>query len=62
MIPGGLGAEVITTLRGLPKMINQRLQFRPLRCWQGFAVEGCGQGLVFGGHSLSVADAWTSKK
>jgi len=25
-------------------------------------VEGCGQGLVFGGHSLSVADAWTSKK
>jgi hypothetical protein len=33
------------------------LQFGPSRSQQGFAVKGCAEGLVFGGHSLSVADA-----
>ena len=54
---GAFGADVITALRHLAEMINQRLQFRPSRGQQGFAVELGGQGLVFGGHSLSVADA-----
>jgi hypothetical protein len=54
---GAFGADVITALRHLAEMINQRLQFRPSRGQQGFAVECGAQGLVFGGHSLSVADA-----
>jgi hypothetical protein len=45
-----LDAEVITALRHLPQMINQRLQFGPSGGEWGYAVKGCGQGLVFGGH------------
>jgi hypothetical protein len=54
---GALGADVVASLRHLAEMINQRLQFGPFRGQQGFAVQGCGEGLVFGGHSLSVSDA-----
>jgi hypothetical protein len=51
---GDLDAEVITALRHLTEMINQRLQFGSSRSQQGFAVELGGHGLVFGGHSFSL--------
>ena len=42
-------------LRGTAEMVNQRLQFGPFRGQQGFAVEGGGKGLVFGGHAPSLS-------
>ncbi|MCE3276897.1 MAG: hypothetical protein K0R13_2752, partial [Propionibacteriaceae bacterium] len=48
---GALYANVVAALRDLAEMIDQGLQFGPFRGEQGFAVEGCGEGLVFGRHA-----------
>jgi hypothetical protein len=49
--PGALGADVVATLSHLGQVINQRLQFGPFRGEECFAVEGCGESLVFRGHA-----------
>ena len=53
---GDLGADVVAALRYLAEMSNQRLQLRPSRGQQSFAVKFGAKSLVFGGHALSVAD------
>ena len=52
---GDLKADVVAALGDLAEVINQRLKFGPFGGEQGFAMEGCGDGLVFGRHGPSLS-------
>ena len=47
---GDFNAEVVAALSHYAEVFNQGLQVGLFGGEEGFAVEGCGQGLVFGGH------------
>jgi hypothetical protein len=51
MVPSAFCSDFVSALRHLAEMINQRLQLRPFRGAQGFAVEFGAEDLISRAHA-----------